>query len=371
MQPKKLFDVAKRTSFTYDYMGRRVKKTLSHYDKGAWVTDKELLFVYDGWNLIEEIAVENSNETSKYFVWGLDLSQSLQGAGGIGGLLATVDGSNIYFYLYDGNGNIMQLVNAGGETVASYEYSPFGGVIYQGGDYADSNVFRFSTKYFDVETGLCYYGFRFYNPELGRWMSRDPLGEGGGLSLYMFAYNNPYNWIDPFGLLDIALTPIFIYLAPGIAMIDSPFIPIGDAIAGGLIGLAYLHDTWPSELPAHLAENASDDSSQPNITPDGGGTCPSGDDQDPKNEDQRRAEHAKDFHSEWNNKSVDEVVEIMKDVRENGTAHRAGNGNVLYRKGKTIMIDNKFAADKGTMFIKNESPKKIENYIRVFLRQNR
>ncbi len=151
----------------------------NYYDKGTWITDKELLFVYDGWNVIEEITLENSNETSKYFVWGLDLSQSLQGAGGVGGLLATVDGSNIYFYLYDGNGNVMQLVNAGGEAVASYEYGAFGNVIYQSGDYADSNVFRFSTKYFDVETGLLYYGYRYYSSELGRWLNRDPIIEIG------------------------------------------------------------------------------------------------------------------------------------------------------------------------------------------------
>lgn len=65
-------------------MGRRVKKTVYDYSAGSWNLEKELLFVYDGWNLVEEITVAGATESSRYFVWGLDLSQSLQGAGGIG-----------------------------------------------------------------------------------------------------------------------------------------------------------------------------------------------------------------------------------------------------------------------------------------------
>jgi len=59
---------------------------------------------------------------------------------------------------------------------------------------------RFSTKPYDEVTGLSYYGYRFYNPALGRWMTRDPIGEKGGLNLYGFVGNNPVNRIDPFGL---------------------------------------------------------------------------------------------------------------------------------------------------------------------------
>ena len=49
-------------------------------------------------------------------------------------------------------------------------------------------------------TGLSYYGYRFYQPVMGRWLTRDPLQEAGGINLYGFVQNNPVNWIDPWGL---------------------------------------------------------------------------------------------------------------------------------------------------------------------------
>jgi len=56
-----------------------------------------------------------------------------------------------------------------------------------------------STKYFDDESELAYYGYRYYSPELGRWISRDPIGEEGGLSLYGFLENDPVNGHDAYG----------------------------------------------------------------------------------------------------------------------------------------------------------------------------
>ena len=135
-------------------------------------------------------------------MWGLDLSGSLQGAGGVGGLLAVndvVNGTN--FVAYDGNGNVAALVNAtDGTETARYEYGPFGEVIRATGPMAKANPFRFSTKYQDEETDQLYYGYRFYNPSHGRWLSRDPIGEGGGLNLYGFVGNDSIEGFDPFGL---------------------------------------------------------------------------------------------------------------------------------------------------------------------------
>jgi RHS repeat-associated protein len=70
--------------------------------------------------------------------------------------------------------------------------------------------FMFSTKQYDTETGLQYFGYRFYNPSVGRWITRDPLGElggaakapaffAGGLNLYQYVANDPINAIDPSG----------------------------------------------------------------------------------------------------------------------------------------------------------------------------
>jgi RHS repeat-associated protein len=79
---------------------------------------------------------------------------------------------------------VMALVNAAdGSVAARYEYGPFGELIQATGPMAKVNPFRFSTKYQDEETGLVYYGYRYYDPSTGRWLNRDPLGELGFMLL--------------------------------------------------------------------------------------------------------------------------------------------------------------------------------------------
>ncbi|MCP4149971.1 MAG: RHS repeat-associated core domain-containing protein, partial [bacterium] len=195
-----------KTSYAYDYMGRRVSKATAKWENNEWNPEKEIQFVYDGWNMICEIKKQNNEEETSYYVWGLDLSGSIQGAGGIGGLIARVDDVlapflyDIYYYLYNGNGNVSQMIDAqDGSIAAHYDYDPFGNVTYSFGDMAEDNVFRFSTKYHDDETGLVYYGFRYYLAELGRWSRRDPIYENGGINLFIFNGNNTLIYYDPFG----------------------------------------------------------------------------------------------------------------------------------------------------------------------------
>jgi RHS repeat-associated protein len=105
---------------------------------------------------------------------------------------------------YDGSGNVVAVVNAAtGLVAASYEYDPFGNAIKATGECAERNVFRFSTKYTDRETNMVYYGYRYYQPQTGRWLSRDPMGERGGINLYQFVKNNPVKLSDPLGLFEI------------------------------------------------------------------------------------------------------------------------------------------------------------------------
>ena len=183
-------------------MSRRVAKA---------VNGQATAFAYQGWAMFKETT---SSSTISY-VYGLDLSGTSQGAGTIGGILcASLNGSTA-FYAYDANGNVTDLVGTNGSFVAKYQYDPYGNTIAKSGDLADANPFRFSTKYTDSESGLVYYGYRYYVPELSKWLSRDPIKEVGwrklvsnpvvfrrsmGKNLFNYCRNSPINFYDPVGL---------------------------------------------------------------------------------------------------------------------------------------------------------------------------
>jgi RHS repeat-associated protein len=184
-------------TFAFDFQGRRIQKIVAT-NGVAYATNN---FIYDGWNLIAETAPNNS--LIRNYVWGSDLSGSAQGAGGVGGLLeVSYHGTSITnaFVAYDGNGNVSALVNAAdGTMLANYEYSPFGETIRSTGLLAKNNPFRFSTKYDDDESDFLYYGYRYYKPSAGTWLSRDPDEEDGGNNLYAMISNDPINKADYLG----------------------------------------------------------------------------------------------------------------------------------------------------------------------------
>ena len=135
-------------------------------------------------------------------------SNTPQGAGGVGGLLsisAIASGSisDTFYPAYDGNGNVSEYVNAAGAEVAHFEYDPFGNLTVDDQGNAASFPYRFSTKPQDAVTGLYYYGYRYYDPMTGRWPSRDPIGERGGINLYGFVGNDAVNGLDVLGLTSI------------------------------------------------------------------------------------------------------------------------------------------------------------------------
>ncbi len=175
----------------YDTQSRRVRKTTSTATH---------TFIYDGWNLVKEtIAFTNGQTDVVDYVWGRDLSGTLQGAGGVGGLLAVRRNGSWFFPFYDNNGNVIAYVDSQGTLVVSYSYDAFGNAIAQSGTMADAFAHRFSTKYFDAETGFYYYGYRFYAPTTSRWLNRDPMGEEEGLNLYSFCMNGPPLNVDTNG----------------------------------------------------------------------------------------------------------------------------------------------------------------------------
>jgi RHS repeat-associated protein len=148
------------------------------------------------------------------YAWGLDLSGTLTGTGGVGGLVAqwragqagegASAASQLWLPCYDGNGNVTEIVAAGSANAgASWEYSAFGETVTVTGAAAAAMPFRFSTKYTDGETGLVYYGYRYYAPELGRWLGSDPLGERGGVNLFGMVGNDAVNGVDLLGMVSV------------------------------------------------------------------------------------------------------------------------------------------------------------------------
>ena len=138
--------------------------------------------------------VKSSNAVVRTYSWGPEV----QGAPGT--LRMISDSNGIYFPTYDPNRNVMGLVKASDGTVcAQYEYLPYGELVTATGTMASSNPIRFSTKYYDTEARLYYYGYRYYSPDMGRWLSRDPIDEQGGLNLYGFVNNDPVNRVDWLG----------------------------------------------------------------------------------------------------------------------------------------------------------------------------
>jgi RHS repeat-associated protein len=201
----------RRVEWQYDALGRRIRQTTWTWlvQSNLWVVTEDLKFVRDpllfGRHVVDLNATNNALVRS--YVWGLDLSATMDGAGGVGGLLwvtlhtASGPAPGTHFAAYDGNGNVVALSAASdGSATARYEYAPFGEPIRLSGPAAPLNPFRFSTKRTCNTTDLVLYEYRAYSPSLGRWPNRDPLQELGGFSLYGFARNNSQKYVDPYGL---------------------------------------------------------------------------------------------------------------------------------------------------------------------------
>jgi len=211
-------------NFAYDgKLRRRIERDYTwSLATRTWQLTNEVHYIYDGNLVIQERDINNLPLVT--YTRGNDLSGALQGAGGIGGLLARTDmglwtvnsGLATAFYHADGNGNITMLLSSSQMILAKYLYDPYGNMLAQSGLLADANTYRFSSKEWNVNSGLYYYLYRFYDPNLQRWPNHDPLGEpgfevirkqqalvaGGEPNRYLFVANNPLDRTDYFGLKD-------------------------------------------------------------------------------------------------------------------------------------------------------------------------
>ncbi|MBN2976468.1 RHS repeat-associated core domain-containing protein, partial [Pseudomonas lactucae] len=173
---------------TYDPLGRRIEKTehgVDGYPLG------ETRFTWDGLRLLQE---HRHSQTSLY-VYEDDGYEPLARVDGTGPL------QKIRYYHNDLNGLPEQLTEADGHSVWQATYRVWGNTLEEVREpyYIEEQNLRFQGQYLDRETGLHFNTFRFYDPDVGRFTTPDPIGLAGGINNYLYA-DNPFGWIDPLGL---------------------------------------------------------------------------------------------------------------------------------------------------------------------------
>ncbi|KFZ27348.1 MAG: tRNA3(Ser)-specific nuclease WapA precursor [Candidatus Izimaplasma bacterium HR2] len=160
--------------------------TYKYNDQGIRTQKDNTIYTLDG----DKVLVENrGSSTTIYYTYDLD-----------GTLLSMNYNGNEYFYITNLQGDIIELVDISGTTVAKYKYDAWGNTVYKTGSMADINPYRYRGYRFDNDTGLYYLNSRYYNPKIGRFINVDGLlGEVGELTQHnVFSYvsNNPVNYVD-------------------------------------------------------------------------------------------------------------------------------------------------------------------------------
>ena len=168
-----------KVSFTYDAEGLRTSKT---------VNGEKTVYVWDGDQLVLEL--EADGKVKKRYVRGNDLVFSDKG-----------NGTKRQYYVTDPHGNVVQLTDGNGKVTKTYEYDSFGNEVKP--EEKDDNPFRYCGEYYDKETGEVYLRARYYQPEKGRFLTRDTYtgeeDEPESLHLYAYCGNDGVNAWDPSG----------------------------------------------------------------------------------------------------------------------------------------------------------------------------
>ncbi|MGV1100663.1 RHS repeat domain-containing protein [Thiovibrio sp. JS02] len=206
-------DGIKTVSFKYDPFGRRIEKKVEEVEDGR-LESKTYAYVYDNEDIILEIKSggkdeDGDNDGGRKAGWLKHwqkrvakpaISRFVHGPG-IDEPLAMEQKGRAYFYHADGLGSIVSLTDAKGHVVQSYQYDSFGNMQHHGGEV--KQPFAYTAREWDSETGLYFYRGRYYDPQVGRFISKDPIGfAGGDVNVYRYVGNNSVLRTDPTGKID-------------------------------------------------------------------------------------------------------------------------------------------------------------------------
>ena len=109
---------------------------------------------------------------------------------------------DFYYYQYDHLGSVTGLSDAAGLLTTQYSYTA-SGLTRTSSGLNQGSLYKYSSKAYDGAAGLYYYGARYYDPQVGRWLTQDPLGMVDGPNKYLYVSNNPVNYVDPWGLAEV------------------------------------------------------------------------------------------------------------------------------------------------------------------------
>jgi RHS repeat-associated protein len=169
------------SEYKYDPSGRRIQVRLRDGNIRRYYYDRhDLLAAYD-----------ESNNFLAAGVYGPGIDQAVS--------VFRRDGNN-YYYHSDALGSIYQMTNWAQDIVKNYDYSAFGKIISESGSLPFDNPITYTGREYD-DSGLYYYRARYYDAEIGRFLSRDPYEAERNPNLYIYVQNNPQRYRDPSGKL--------------------------------------------------------------------------------------------------------------------------------------------------------------------------
>ncbi len=213
--------ITKTTTYTYDNNGNELTETVNDELKVTntynsknelikTVSDKEINYTYNPEG--KRIEKQDNEKIIKYVYEGLDIILELDSnnnviANNVYGLsLISRNSDKKGYYLYNGHGDTVTIVDNEQNEIKSYTYDEWGSIIEEVGEY--DNPYRYAGYYYDEETGNYYLLSRYYNPSIARFIVEDSyrgeLDDPLSLNRYVYVVNNPLIYIDPEGNIPIS-----------------------------------------------------------------------------------------------------------------------------------------------------------------------